>query len=355
MKLHFPASPAGPYGWGCFGQNMTRELAKSAELCGPDEADVVFMPLATHDFEPASSARGKINLAMTFFEFPLGPNAAANAAKYDVVFAGSTWCLDRMRERGITNGALLIQGVDETIFSPQPPRKPDGQFRVFSGGKFEYRKGQDLVIAAFREFTKSVPEAHLVCSWFNPWPQLMANMMESKCIDARVCALPGISGFRQEVIFKVLLQENGLADSQFTILPQLSQQALAAEMANTDCGLFPNRCEGGTNLVLMEYASLGREIVANRATGHKDVDRAITAVIPFDLDENGWANQNLKSIVFGLTEVHREPMDFQHIVPPSWPWSEPARIVLKTATELLRDSTSACQPFARTRLADSMK
>jgi glycosyltransferase involved in cell wall biosynthesis len=40
---------------------------------------------------------------------------------------------------------------------------------------------------------------------------------------------------------------------------------------NTDIGLFPNRCEGGTNLVLMEYMACGKPVIASYSSGHKDV------------------------------------------------------------------------------------
>jgi glycosyltransferase involved in cell wall biosynthesis len=40
---------------------------------------------------------------------------------------------------------------------------------------------------------------------------------------------------------------------------------------NTDIGLFPNRCEGGTNLVLMEYMACGKPVIAGYSTGHRDI------------------------------------------------------------------------------------
>jgi len=35
--------------------------------------------------------------------------------------------------------------------------------------------------------------------------------------------------------------------------------------------LFPNRCEGGTNLVLCEYMACGKPVIASYSTGQKDV------------------------------------------------------------------------------------
>jgi len=41
--------------------------------------------------------------------------------------------------------------------------------------------------------------------------------------------------------------------------------------ALTDIGVFPNRCEGGTNLVLMEYMACARPVIASYTSGHKDI------------------------------------------------------------------------------------
>ncbi len=312
MILHYAGTPGEGFGWGCCNKNLLRELGKLAELA--PEADVVFQPLADHDFNPASKARGRINLAYCFFESALGPNAAENAKKYDVVFCGSTWCLDRMRERGITNGEVLIQGVDHNIFRPGE-RRHDGQFRVFSGGKFEYRKGQDLVIAAFKEFAKEHSEAHLVCAWFNPWPQLIYSMWNSRHIVFEA------EGRTQMEVISSLLRRNGV--ESFTVLPQLTQRELAREIQNTDCGLFPNRCEGGTNLVLMEYAACGRPVVANALTGHADVKDAIAVEIKAGIGPDGWAKQSIEDIVAALHSA-------KSALPrkAEWTWERAARQIM---------------------------
>ena len=44
-----------------------------------------------------------------------------------------------------------------------------------SNGKVEYRKGHDLVLLAFREFSRRHKDAVLVTAWHSPWPQLSAG------------------------------------------------------------------------------------------------------------------------------------------------------------------------------------
>ena len=318
--MHFAGSPGTGYGWGVFNANMYQQLDKHFIMVtsNHDPVDVCFMPV-DGAFRPLTPARGKVNVCMNFFEYPLEPDARENAAKFDVCFVGSTWCQQRCAEAGILNTRVLIQGVDGDIFKPQPPREPDGTLRIFSGGKFEYRKGQDLVIAAFREFVKVHPEAHLVCAWHNPWPALFKTMAHTKAIS------PLAHGATQPEFFRSLMRNNGITDSQFTILPQLSHTDLAREMANTDFGLFPNRCEGGNNLVLQEYASCGRRVVANSKTGHADVREAITHRIYTTEDENHWAVQSVHEIADAMNGAMMYP---QMNPAPVWTWEAAARTVL---------------------------
>lgn len=333
MRMHYAGQAGEGYGWGVCNKNLRLELSRMCDLTGSDidSRDVVFMPLADHDFRAATQARGKVNLAYSFFEYPLGPNAASNAAKYDTVFVGSTWCKERCAERGIHNTQVLIQGVDSDIYKPSPPRAPDGKFRIFSGGKFEYRKGQALVIAAFREFAKTHPDAHLVCSWWNPWPHLI-----NKAIALWDNIYLPNGGFdSQELFFSETLEANGIHKSQFTILPRLSQRDLAREMANTDCGIFPNRCEGGTNLVLMEYLSTGRHAIANRRTGHADLGEAIRYEITSGDDENHWANQSIESIVEAMKRAYSKRGKVTSGEPTKWSWRAAAEKIVAEAERCL--------------------
>lgn len=321
MTIHYSGQQGGPFGWGTFGAAMAREFKRAGVWAEREAADVIFQPLADNNFTP-SAPLGKRNVAMSFFEFALGPDAKANADKFETVFVGSTWCQQRCAEAGIHNTRVLIQGVDGDIFKPQPPREPDGTIRIFSGGKFEYRKGQDLVIAAFREFVKVHPEAHLVCAWHNPWPALFKTMAHTKVIS------PLAHGATQPEFFRSLMRNNGIADSQFTILPQLSHTDLAREMANTDFGLFPNRCEGGNNLVLQEYASCGRRVVANAMTGHADVSAAITQRIHATEDENRWAVQTTEEIAYAMKGAMMHAMLYPDMNPaPVWTWEAASRTV----------------------------
>jgi glycosyltransferase involved in cell wall biosynthesis len=68
-----------------------------------------------------------------------------------------------------------------------------------------------------------------------------------------------------------LLRANGIDLDRVVTLPAKAQMAMARIYKNSDCGLFPNRCEGGTNLALMEYMACGRPAIVSNSSGHRDV------------------------------------------------------------------------------------
>lgn len=287
---------AESFGWATCSHSLRRELGKLFTLTEANQPhDIAFIPILDHDLTPCTPLTGKVNVGYAFFESELGPKAKENAAKLDILFVGSTWCLERLKERGITNGRVLIQGVDQNAFYPRQ-RHADGQFRIFSGGKFEWRKGQDIVIAAFREFSRQYEDAHLVCSWWNPWPGLAIECATKAGLSA--------SGSTLEEFYEDMLVRAGIPRHRFTILPRLNHEQLAQEMSNTDVGLFTNRCEGGTNLVLMEYLACGGRGIANTMTGHRDIAQEIDFHLEAYPDQDGWAVHNLKDINQTLRDVY---------------------------------------------------
>jgi glycosyltransferase involved in cell wall biosynthesis len=320
-QLYFAGESNGDsFGWGVCLRELRRELEKLVPVKGPEIykgleghwttkaikfPGAVFMPLIDHNFNATQEAFGDRNLAYCFFESELGPWAKRNAKKYDVVFCGSTWCLARMMGAGITNGKVLIQGVDHEIFYPTPMR--DGrEFRIFSGGKFEYRKGQDLVLAAFREINRKFPFTRLVTAWQNPWPALCDSMQASNVIKYEPA---GGKAWPDHLRSLCLL--NGVDPTAVTTLPGLIPNR---EMANVyrecDIGLFPNRCEGGTNLVAMEFMACGRPIVTHSLTGHADIWNPGMMLYLVSHDKNLWAESKVEDIVAAVERAiaHRDSL-----------------------------------------------
>jgi len=348
MTLYYPGQKEGPFGWATCNRHLSAALANHFTLTQDPCADVGFYPIADHEFNPCEEMRASVKIGYAFFEFPLGAKVADNAKRYDLIFVGSTWCQQKLAERGIASH-VLIQGVEYGTFKPAPCLFKDEidatiedepfefmnpQFRVFSGGKFEWRKGQDLVIRAFAEFAKEVPEAHLVTAWFNPWPFLVRSMVPAGLrFPHGDLNIIDITAANQCALFDLLLTQNGIPHDRCTVLPQLTHSQLAQEMRSTDVGLFPNRCEGGTNLVLMEYAACGRKVVANAKTGHRDIAAAIDYVIECNEDENGWAFQTVPKVLDALRLAYQNRHSPRFADSPRWTWADAAEKVAMAISE----------------------
>jgi len=236
--------------------------------------------------------RGTITLGYMFFEFNLlRPEWITQGRRvFHRVATGSSWCTRVLTEAGLPNAATVIQGVDPSIFYPAPSREGKREFLadkfvVFSGGKFELRKGQDIVIRAFKVLQDRHRDVVLVNAWYNAWPSYMESMKASPLIRLA----PQSGSYTQ--IMNGILADNGIDLRRIITLPPQSNFAMARLYRNTDVGLFPNRCEGGTNLVLMEYMACGKPVVAVNSTGHADIVNPGNALV---IGTKGVRNINLQ-------------------------------------------------------------
>jgi glycosyltransferase involved in cell wall biosynthesis len=272
------------YGWGVCSRYLIRELSKLTACRVLEEVDSsaknsklngkLFQALTSVDFFPMfDQARGRENYGYTFFENELTRHSLENAKRYDIILGGSTWCRDRMREQGISNSEVLIQGIDPELFFPVEEEKDPGRFVVFSGGKFELRKGQDLVLRAFKILQDQYPDMWLVNCWYNIWPESMHLMTHSAHIRFEM----------RPSSWQDLMQHtyamNGLDASRIITCDLIPPELQRELYRNTDIGVFPNRCEGGTNLVLMEYMACGKPVIASYTSGHMDIVTETNALL----------------------------------------------------------------------------
>jgi glycosyltransferase involved in cell wall biosynthesis len=213
--------------------------------------------------------RGTVNVGYTFFEDNiLPPDCIENGRRYfDTVVTGSSWCEETLKNHGLTNLKTVIQGIDPAIFHTLHSEKEylNDAFVVFSGGKFELRKGQDIVIRAYKALQDKFRDVMLITSWFNQWPFSFQTMAASPHIAFSVSKGDPMS------LTKKVLHDNGIDTGRVISLPLYPNIMMPRIFKNTDIGLFPNRCEGGTNLVLMEYMACGKPVIASYNTGHKDI------------------------------------------------------------------------------------
>lgn len=265
------------HGWKICSHNLKKELTRLVPVHDlgqkkPVEGyrhlkGKVVHALTGAGFSPLyESVRGEQNYGYTFFEKFLNERSVENAKRFELVLAGSTWCRDLMLEMGIKNSDVLIQGIDTDLFHAMPSSRRDDRFLIFSGGKFELRKSQDLVLKAVKVIQERHRDVWLVNCWFNSWPASIRTMDRSPHIS--FCHRRELS-WRENM--KRLYVENGLDDNRIFTLEMVPHSDLPQIYSQTDIGLFPNRCEGGTNLVLMEYMACGKPVIATNCSGHRDV------------------------------------------------------------------------------------
>lgn len=213
--------------------------------------------------------RGTRTVGYSFFEDNLlQPAWIENARRhFDWVATGSSWCTQILADQGLERVSTVVQGVDHRMFFPRPGDREffRDRFVVFSGGKIELRKGQDIVIRAYKVLQDRHDDVMLVNSWYNPWGFSVDTMRSSKLIRFD----PPQGAYADAI--KGVLAENGIDVKRVVTMSPQPNPLMPRVYSNTDVGLFPNRCEGGTNLVLMEYMACGKPVVASNVTGHADV------------------------------------------------------------------------------------
>ena len=209
---------------------------------------------------------GSRNFSIVFFE-DNSPNelTTKNAKQFEIIFGGSSWNTRVLKEHGLANIDTFLQGVDLGLFSSE--RKQDNEkFIIFSGGKLEYRKGQDIVVVAFREFVKKHPDAILATTWHNPWPRVMSGIVDGGMVEGVPAKnRDGTLGFSEWV------GTNGISPEKFHDCGLVPNHLMPKLFSQVDVAVFPNRCEGGTNLVAMEAMASGIPCVLSANTGHLDL------------------------------------------------------------------------------------
>ena len=259
MKVCMPSGST--HGWGIAGSYLQREIAKLPPV---DGVTLHCMPRSLAPLNPREWNR--INIGYCFFEDNIEIlNFTREAARrWDFIVAGSKWCEYHLRIGGVRNTCTILQGIDPANFHPSPLPQDD-RFVVFSGGKFELRKSQDIVIAAMKVLMERHHDVLLSCSWTNQWPFSLATMANSPFITYR----------HDETNFLDLPQRtilaNGLDPGRVIAYPLVDNSAIGRIFAASHIGLFPNRCEGGNNMVMCEYMACGRSVIASDSSGHADV------------------------------------------------------------------------------------
>lgn len=268
------ALPSGEgFGWGVCGSNLAKHLAEmGATIMNSPAVGVeptigtVLQAVASHEFGYTANIIGYHQIGYGFIENDIIAARYAPFAErlWENIISGSSWMENHLRAtfryRDMTFGTV-IQGVDPEIFNYKQANISES-FTVGSFGKFERRKSQDVVIRAMSLFRQRHKEVRLLHSWHNPWPQIVRDEYPQFSIEA-------ISSGAAYSDMLVRAGLEGLCHGYSHRSYDAGTMATLYSMC--DVALFPNRCEAGTNLCLMEALACGLPCIAANATGHRDL------------------------------------------------------------------------------------
>lgn len=252
---------------------------------------------------------GPAEAAMVFLEDTRISDAGRRRAlRFDRVIAGSTWAGEVLAAAGLPDLATVIQGIDPSLFHPAPAQGLFGdRFVVFSGGKLEFRKGQDIILAAFRRFHERHPEALLLTCWANPWGASMA--------ESPHCSRPLPRAADGGTDIPAWIAAEGLRPEAVVSLPAQANLLMPIIMREAHLAVFPNRCEGGTNLVAMEAMACGVPTVLSANTGHfdligDDTCYPLTRQPPVaggaDQGRDGWGESDIDELVAVMEDAFQD-------------------------------------------------
>lgn len=164
----------------------------------------------------------------------------------DKIFVCSQWAKEVVLNQtnfDDSNVCVVPLGVDENIFQPRQSKRPNTIF--FNCGKWEKRKGHDILLECFNTAFSSSDDVEL---WM-------------------MCENPFIGEANQQWIN---LYKNSPLGDKIRIIPrQQTHKDVYSIMAQADCGVFPARAEGW-NLELLEMMACGKAVITTNYSAHTE-------------------------------------------------------------------------------------
>ena len=247
-----------------------------------------------------------LNIARIIFE-----NTSIHNSKifqdFDQILTASTWNRDLLSSITSKPVKMIHEGIDETLFSPgnKSGMLPDNRFYIFSGGKIEFRKGQDLVLKVFKRFSEKYDNAYLVVSWQSLWPQVSVGLKGVLDHSIKLSS-------NNMLNIDLWCHENGINPKKVIDLGFIPNQILPRILREMDAGLQISRAEACTNLPLKELMACGIPCIASKNTGVIDLvneDNGIPittqkSIIVPGIGTEGWGEVDLEDVFVMLEKLY---------------------------------------------------
>lgn len=225
-----------------------------------------------HQFEMAQHIGRGLHVGMPIFEMNrFDSREEHHLDSLDKIFVCSKWAenviKDAWKPYGV-NTHVVPLGVNRDIFHERKGiflTDAPGPYRFLNIGKWEIRKGHDVLIEAFcRAFDKN-DEVELWMMNHNPF------LSEQQTKE-----------------WHSLYKNSKLGDKVKLIDRVKTNSEVADIMRNADCGVFPARAEGW-NLELLEMMSCGKPVIATNYSAHTEFcSEANCNLIEVDGLEEAW-------------------------------------------------------------------
>jgi glycosyltransferase involved in cell wall biosynthesis len=262
-----------------------------------------------NDFISPAMRRSKLMIGRPIFENSALDFARERLARYDLLLTASAWSA-RLLERATGRHVQVIhEGVDVATFCPGPRSgwMDPNRFYVFSGGKIEFRKAQDLVLLAFRRFAARHADVTLVTAWQSPWPHLAEGFQGRLAAPVRL----GAGGLMD---VKGWVAANGMDPDRVVDLGHVPNVLLPTVLREMDVALQPSRAEACTNLAAKEAMACGVPVIAARNTGMLDLltdgnsiplRHQSPVVAPPGHGTEGWGESDVEEMLEALEFLYR--------------------------------------------------
>ena len=321
-------SPLDPVTSTIFGIYEGMEIPKAKR------GDVLVLPGGPHVQKKIHKQHGIVFVNRAVFEMnPMNAETLDFYREFDATIVISEWNRKILEDAGI-HAELIHEGLDVDLFHPVPKKFFRDRFVVFSGGQLHLRKGQDLALKAFSIFAKRHSDALLMAAWRSPWEKGIAWTVN----EGNICEPISHDKLNEDAGEEIArwIAINGVPEKQRIVLDFMTHDFLPSVLRECDVGLFPNRCEGGTNLLLNECMAMGMTCIVSANTGHLDVITDSNCLplkeqTQIDLGPSGdrqyvgWMGSSVDEIVDALERAydgnHPTLSPRQSVEHKTWEWS----------------------------------
>jgi len=267
-------APINQLGYGIASLNILRELSKLTDVClipigQPDVTNqedanlcqqaldnrkhhLIDLPCVKiwhqHDMKRLTGHKGKM-IGFPIFELDTFTDQEKQELNsVDSLIVCSKWAQSVIKNNNIHVPTTVVPlGVDTELFRPWSldsirPAKPKDKTIFFNCGKWEIRKGHDVLIKVWDKFSQKHDNVELWMMCDNPF-----NTPQEKSYWESLYNRPNIK-----------------------LIPRVeTQEEVYNIMSKTDCGIFPSRAEGW-NLELLEMMACGKRVITTNYSAHTE-------------------------------------------------------------------------------------